>query len=65
MLILIREGDSLRRKRPNPTKKSDLAYTCPHCGYRIHPSEILLTDGEHILCPACVKESVYAPTKGR
>jgi predicted RNA-binding Zn-ribbon protein involved in translation (DUF1610 family) len=51
----------MRRKRPDP-KRFDLTHTCPVCGYKIPPSEIMHTDGEHIRCPKCGQESVYGPS---
>jgi hypothetical protein len=47
----------LLRKRPDPAP-NDLTYTCPLCGHKIADHEILPTDADHFLCPACVEESL-------
>jgi DNA-directed RNA polymerase subunit RPC12/RpoP len=53
----------MKRTRTNP-KDFDHAFPCQHCGYRIQPHELLRVDGEHVQCPKCGKESLYAPKKG-
>jgi DNA-directed RNA polymerase subunit RPC12/RpoP len=50
----------MKRTRTNP-KDFDHAFPCQHCGYRIPPHELIRTDGEHVRCPQCGQESVYAP----
>jgi hypothetical protein len=53
----------MRRARPDP-RTFDLTHTCPLCGYKIKPSELLHIDGERILCPSCKQPSVYITAKG-
>jgi predicted RNA-binding Zn-ribbon protein involved in translation (DUF1610 family) len=48
----------MRRKWTDP-KTFDITYTCPKCGYKIVPNELVRTDGEHIRCTACGKESLH------
>ena len=49
----------MKRTRPDP-KTLDLTYPLPaHGGYR----ELMHSDGEHLRCPKCEKESVYAARK--
>ena len=40
-------GREIRRVDP---KSFDLTTSCPECGYKIPPAEILHIDGEHIRC---------------
>jgi predicted Zn finger-like uncharacterized protein len=47
------------RFRPDITKY-DLTFSCPECGYKIKPSEILRVDGERVRCPACKKDVLYS-----
>ena len=53
----------MRRQRPDPAK-FDLTHPCPHCGYKIKPSELIHVDGENIKCPQCQKISAYGKKAG-
>lgn len=52
----------MRRKRSDP-KTFDLTHPCPLCGYKIPPSELIHTNGEHVRCPKCGQESGYGAVK--
>jgi len=54
----------MRRTRTDP-KTFDLTFPCPHCGYKIPPREIVLTDGEHVKCPKCGEESAYGRNRAK
>lgn len=50
-------------KRRTDPKSFDLTHTCPMCGYKIPPAEILRIDGTHIRCPQCLAETPYLTKK--
>ncbi|WP_158750268.1 hypothetical protein [Acidobacterium sp. S8] len=50
------------RNRVDP-KSFDLSTTCPECGYKVQPHELLRIDSERMRCPNC-KQDVVIPMKG-
>ena len=48
-----------RRLDPN---SFDLTTSCPECGYKIPPNEMMRLDTERMRCPNC-KRDVMVPTK--
>jgi transposase len=52
----------MRRSRVDP-KSFDLTHTCPACGYKIPPRELLHVDGVNIRCPRCEAETPYLTHK--
>jgi len=59
------EGLMKRRLKPADIERmrSEDFVKCPLCGHHIKPAEMIRTDGEHILCPACEKEFVEDRSK--
>ena len=46
-----------RRSKPAPELVNAIMFTvCTQCGYKIHPSELLYTDGKRCRCPKCGKD---------
>ena len=50
------------RRRVDP-KSLDLTTECPECHYKVHPSEMMRLDNDHMRCSSC-KQDVLVPKKG-
>ena len=44
------------RQRSFHTAKFDLTKTCPKCGYKIQPDDLLLLSFERMRCPRCQQD---------
>jgi predicted RNA-binding Zn-ribbon protein involved in translation (DUF1610 family) len=56
----LRYHQRMRCNRKIDPKSFDLTTECPECHYKIHPSEMMRLDSDHMRCPSC-KQDVLLP----